>query len=99
MRSACCFHFTFFMLRCIVGPRVKFGSSSCRVTGVSSLNLARRPLGWRASFNQKPLRRPSDGDFLRSGAHDLEVAPLRCSEITAIRLTKAPSETASWVIN
>jgi hypothetical protein len=29
---------------------MKFGSSFCRVTGVSSLNLARRFLSWRAFF-------------------------------------------------
>jgi hypothetical protein len=29
---------------------MKFGSSSCRVTGVSSLNLARRPLGLAGFF-------------------------------------------------
>src|SRR5580698_7032237 len=36
---------------------------------------------------QKPLWRPSRYDFLRSGAHVLKYAPLRCSKITHIRLT------------
>jgi hypothetical protein len=30
--------------------RMKFGSSFCRVTGVSSLNLARRPYGLAGFF-------------------------------------------------
>jgi hypothetical protein len=38
------------VVRCNTVFRMKFGSSFCRVTGVSSLNLARRPKGWRASF-------------------------------------------------
>jgi hypothetical protein len=32
------------------GYRMKFGSSFCRVTGVSSLNLARRPYGLAGFF-------------------------------------------------
>jgi hypothetical protein len=32
------------------GFRMKFGSSFCRVTGVSSLNLARRPYGLAGFF-------------------------------------------------
>jgi hypothetical protein len=44
------FCWTLGAVRCSIDFRMKFGSSFCRVTGVSSLNLARRPLGWRASF-------------------------------------------------
>jgi hypothetical protein len=38
------------IVRRIISHGMKFGSSFRRVTGVSSLNLARRPMGWRASF-------------------------------------------------
>ena len=38
------------MLRRMMRVRMEFGSSSCRVTGVSSLNLARRPYGLAGFF-------------------------------------------------
>src|SRR5580698_3059162 len=44
---------------------------------------------------QKPLWRPSRRDFLCSGAHVLKYAPLRCSKITPIRLTRTAFETVS----
>jgi hypothetical protein len=44
---------------------------------------------------QKPLWRPVGGDFLRSGAHVLKYAPLRCSKTSLVRFTRTPFETVS----
>ena len=41
----------------------------------------------RLFFRENELWRPAGGDFLRSSAHVLTYAPLRCSEITTRRLT------------
>jgi hypothetical protein len=50
MRCEGVFCWTGAIVRCIIAYGMEFGSSFRRVTGVSSLNLARRPMGWRASF-------------------------------------------------
>ncbi len=44
------FRWTNFFVQRMMGYGMKFGSLFHRVTGVSSLNLARRLRGWRASF-------------------------------------------------
>jgi hypothetical protein len=44
------FFWTFTLPRCILLSGMKFGSLSRRVTGVSSLNLARRPYGLAGFF-------------------------------------------------
>jgi DNA-binding HxlR family transcriptional regulator len=59
------FRWTYNIVQCMMRYGMKFGSLFHRVTGVSSLNLARRLRGWRASFisGGRSANAPGTGGF------------------------------------